>query len=372
MTYRPAATASAYLIFLWVAHASFAADGPADRLPGSRAALLPVIDLSGNEAATARVEHELAIRLDLRLGAPLIRGTEVRDWARRFRIRNLGSETPERLAKLAEGLGVDWLFLATLFEAIDDPLPRVTLSAKVLHKGSDLVPWAGYVSTTGLSEAGLLGVGLVEDLEELEQLCALRLADDLADYLSGEPPRIASGGRARGFVSTELTHQHLERIAILPFDSVVDKDAQRAAALITDLAYVSLHRLGVQPLAPGLIEQAIREVAFSVAGSVDPDVRALLYESRGVQAVLTGTIDVMGFARKGLEPEPIVELGVRLVGARDGRILWTVDEARRGWDNAAPFGFRRIYSPGLLAEHIMGMMAASLVGESGRREDMRP
>ena len=327
---------------------------------GASMALLPVRDLTGDPVSVEVLKA--ALRAELSAEYELTDSGRLRDVLRRWRIRDARSVPPELLGRVADELGVEWLFIATLHRCDLEPVPMVTVSGQVMRRGERRLVWAGFQSLSGLDEVGLLGRGWVGNLDVLEQKAAARLTGSFIRRTepNGRSPRPAS----RLFRREALDVGSAGTIAVLPFEGVTGVGATNAGLMVTDLAYAVLWRRGASLALPGAVDDLLGQSGAGLQGGIDVAVRSSLLERLEADLLFTGTVETFDFIQQSIEPEPAVALAVRLIETRTGRLLAFGGSEREGWDRQRLFGRGRIHSPERLAELIMESLVADL-GEKG-------
>jgi len=327
---------------------------------GASMALLPVMDFTGDPVSVEVLKRALWTELSLQY--ELADSEQLRDALRRWRIRDARSVSPELLRRVADELGVDWVFTATLHRCDLEPLPMVTVSAQVMHRGERRLVWAGFESVTAMDEVGLLGRGWIGDLDELEQKAAARLAAGFTWRENPEEwsPRPAS----RLFRRQAFDVSAAGTIAVLPFEGTTGVGATTTGLMATDLAYAVLWRQGATLALPGAVAELLRRSTATIQGGLDDSTRLSLAGGVGAGLLFTGTVETFEFIRTGLEPEPAVALAVRFIEPQTGRLLAHGGAEREGWDQQRLFGRGRVHSPERLAQLIMESLVADL-GEKG-------
>lgn len=347
-TRRRVATVTAMLL---AAAAAASAVAPAAATEPARVALMPVQDRSGDPEALAALES--ALRVELGRFHPLVEPETIRNAMRTTRLRDPGAGPPAALDALAERVGADWCFLATLHAAGRGHVPQASVSARIVERGRRHLAWAGFESVSGLDAMGALGIGRVERLEELLPVLARRLVEDFA----GDPRRRRRAPTARGgFLREPVTN--VGTVAVIPFDAVEARDPTIAAETVTNLALAVLHRRGVTIADPAAVEELLRRRGVRSRGGLDALSRGALRAALGPELFLTGTVERYDLEGSPLSPEPVVALSARLLGAADGRILWLDGIEWTGRDTTGPFGLGRVHATGVMAER----MITALVG----------
>jgi hypothetical protein len=327
---------------------------------GASMALMPVRDLTGDPVSVQVLKQALWAELSLQY--ELADSVQLRDALRRLRIRDARSVAPEMLRRVADELGVDWVFIATLHRCALEPMPMVTVSAQVMHRGEQRLVWAGFESLTAMDEVGLLGRGWVGDLDTLEQMAAAKLAAGFT--WRGNPAQRAPRPASRLFRRLALDVEAAGTIAVLPFEGTTGVGATNTGLMATDLAYAALWRQGATLALPGAVAELLRGAEATILGILDHSTRSRLAGELDADLLFTGTVETFEFIQQGAEPEPAVALAVRIIEPRTGRLLAHGGAEREGWDRQRLFRRGRVHSPERLAQLIMESLVADL-GEKG-------
>jgi hypothetical protein len=375
------ATLAGCLVALLVA--AFAPAATAE-LPQGRGVLLPLQDRVGDPEQAELIETLL--RQALAEQGDLLVTEDVRSVLRSLRVRDAASESPERLTMLADRLGIDWFFVATLHEMgrgrdlVDgdegalssqrredaSETPEVVLSARILRRDSDQLWWAGFGAGSGRDGERLFGLGEVGSLDELTR----GVTRDLV--AAAVTPR-ADAGR-RGLV--KLADSYLravggpsppELVAVIPMDSAATIEASSSAEVATAALFAALGDLGFAVLLPGAVQAVLQENGQGSLGAVSRSEWEALARDTGARWVATGTVETYRRGQ-GRTPDPWVAFSVRLIATGDGSIGWLSGLERTGSDTAAAFDRRRIYSTGDLTYEMMRSLFGALrSGPSGAR-----
>lgn len=325
--------------------------------------LLPVQDRVGDPALTT-VIHD-TFEAELAESHQLVRTPEMRDVLRRLRIRDVKLAAPAQLDRLASELGVEWFLSSTLHEAILDPVPQITVSARLYRAGVPELAWAGFDAASGIDEQRWLGLGGTADAFELARQVALRLAESALGR-AGEGRRARDSDSKNGFRSRRLEASPTTLAAIVPFDSVSGPNSGVAAEIVTEATIAALYELGIRLLSPSAVDEIQRERGRLWRGELDAPTRQALNRQGGVDWVLTGTVEVY-VSERSLRPDPRVALSARLLEAASGRILWMDGRDRRGARPGSLYDTGRIYSAGALANEIVRAFVAELYGPQDRQ-----
>ena len=330
--------------------------GPEPRpLPPGKGLILPIQDRAGSPDT---VEYlSLLTRQSLsESGAQLTEVVGLRDSLRRMRIREATTATSEKLLQLSRILGTDWLVSTTLHELVREPIPQITLSAQIFRPETTTLDWSGFVSMTGLDRQTWLGLGEVDSLDELLRRAIGELFADFASGPSGSPKKRLPHSK-HGFLREPVPPSTSGAVAVIPFDSIVDRDALRVAELQTRAWIAALDRGGFRVVRPGAVHQVMRERGQLLLGEVDRSTALELATRLGVEWVLTGTVETYKTG-SGLLPDPWVAIGARLIHSDSGRIFWSDGRERQGSDSQTLFQQGRIYSAADLSLEMVHSMIA--------------
>jgi TolB-like protein len=320
------------------------------RIEGAGIALFPTQNRAGDSPAAAALDRTL--RFELSNYGHMIGPERTRDALRQLRIRNGDLASPELLRLLGEELGVVWLVSATLHDAERRLVPRLTVSARIYSGKTGELLWAGFQGGSGIDRRKLLGLGTIQDLESLVPL----VARDLLTELPEAPGDTAATDPRTG----EPFPTGLGTVAVVPFAGSTGRRATANAETATEAALAQLFRGGVRLVSPNRSHEILRRLQGGQWGGVDLGTRMALARTGGADTILTGAIETYDVGGSEFEPEPRVAVGLRLLDAETGRILWAGSLERAGWDRRGVFGLGRIYSRGALIERMMEILAKRL------------
>ncbi len=324
-----------------------------------RLILLPIQDRIGDQELMAVVEQ--AVRQELAGRFILTHPKLVRDGLRAGRIRDAGATTPSRLAGLALELEVETFLSITIHQAVDGPVPDITISGQSFVAGENRLRWAGFRSASGLDGRRMLGRGVIGDLNELARLTARRLIDDFLRPEANLSGRITVTAPVRGtFRRSLINTSATSRMAVLPFDSVVTRGSTTAAEMATAALLAVLHRNGVPLTHPGMVDDTLRLRYEHRHGGLDELSRAALKIGGGADWFVTGTVETLEM-KGGIEPVPWIGLGVRLVEVDSGQIFWIGGLERTGQEEENVFGLDRVHSPGKLLDGMLEAISSAVL-----------
>lgn len=327
--------------------------------PAGRVTFLPVQDPLGDPEAVGLLESVLLERLGDRLLASDPR--EVRDHLRALRLRDPSLLTQPELRELARLTGGRHFLVVTLLDINREPVPRVTLSAKLLPADGGTLSWAGFVSATGIDSTPWLGLGHVHDWKVLLRQTAESLVEDLRGDTAGVAATKPLDDEPHVYRAPDFPPVSGRDLAIVPLDSVDDKGLPLAAQTATDLLYARMHARGARLLLPGTVRRVMLEKGVPLAGGVSGD----LGKALAADVLLTGTVEAWRFVAEGLEPQPEVGLSLRFLEAGSGRIRAMGSLYRNGWSKSGLLELRRIHGASLLASRVTETLLEELLPPSG-------
>ncbi len=344
------------LLALWTDLLWARSDAGTLALPDGRGLILPIQDRAGSPETTEFLD--LLVRQDLsRLGSELGDGIGLRDTLRRLRVREVATSTSEELLQLSQLLEFDWLVSITLHELVREAIPKVTLSAQIFRPAKASLDWSGFVSVTGLDRETWLGLGRIDSADDLLRLATRLLFADF-DATAPRRPKARIRKSRGGFLRGEVTPESSGPVAVVPFESLVDREPFVVAELHTRAWLAALVSRGFDVVRPGAVHQVMRGQNRLLLGEVDLATATSIADEIGAEWVLSGTVETYQ-AGSGLQPRPWVAVGARLVHSRSGQIHWIDGLEQRGSDTDGLFQRGRVYSAATLS---LGM-AQSLIGE---------
>lgn len=160
----------------------------------------------------------------------------------------------------------------------------------------------------------------------------------------------ADGGRT--FVSATFAPGAGTRVAVLPFENLT---AHPSAGLIcAQLTSTELYQRGLfAQLEETAIRRTLADNRVDISKLSDRTYALEVAQLLDVDAVLIGSVSEYGY-QHGLREEPSVGINVRLVGTRDGEVLWASSRADVG------AGFWRRESVNETAQRLVGLMVDGL------------
>jgi len=309
------------------AHREFRSDQtvPPEALLGARVALPPVADYSGGAAADSLLASRLTAALKS-TGAEVFAGSRLRPLLRRHRIRSQGMVGRQEALVMAEALALDRIVLASWDVVRTGLSPEVGLSLRLLDPRAGGLLAAVSIDATGLDGAGLLGTGVETDPGRVADAAVAQAVEDLAEAAA----RTRAGDRDR------------PTLAVVPLDNLAG--IGHAGEVGTVVLVSALMASGFPVLEPGFLRAWQRDHEIAFRGAFGAEALRELREEWGVQAVVTGTMDI--FEPAVGDPAvsvPRVALGLRAVDTATGQVILARELEGRGDDDDGWFQQGRIH-----------------------------
>lgn len=299
---RRAPLATAWLLSFML-FALLLAPGPARAASGGALdiAVLPFANLSEDMEAQMAVMPAVRDRL-AEMGVEVAVEADVERILFRDRVRDTAYVSADVANELGDELGVEAVFLGCIVSFVQEDVPQMGLTARLIDTRSGRILWAGFASVNGTEFAGLLGLGEIKTIDRLIPKAVDRLLDS---FSAGPPP-----------VPREQTY----KIAVMPFKN--NTEAVDADIKATYMSLVGLSRSRMfEPLEHGEIREAMVRSRIGKTGELDYETLEALSKELRVDGILLGTLENYPKTEIATVP-PEVEMTVRLLDAREKRLLW--------------------------------------------------
>jgi TolB-like protein len=298
---RPLASVSLLMLFALFAILLAPVAVSAGPGPAMKIAVFPFGNLSEDMEAQRAVMPAVKDRL-AEMGMALADEADVNRILFRDRQRDTSYVSLDVAREFGDELGVEAVFVGCVVSYSEEDSPQIGLTARLIDARTGRILWAGFESTKGTEFAGILGLGEIKTMDRLIPAVVDRLLGSLS---SGPPP-----------VQREQTY----RIAVVPFKN--NTEAVNAGTGVTYLALVGLFRSKLfEPLEYGEIREAMVRSRIPIKGELDYKTLELLSGELNADGVLLGTLESYPERRRAALP-PEVEMTVRLLDAREKRMLW--------------------------------------------------
>jgi len=367
---------AAALITLAAAFAPLQAAGGAVPQAGSSTAamaLFPLEDLSAAAAPVEAVEQHWRAALEAR-GFQVLPAPVVEAFLQRHRVRWTGGISKDLGKSLQEETGAAGVLIASidLYDARD--VPRFALTARLVSAGEDpRILWMDTASGAGDEAPGVLGLGLVFDIEVI--------ADRVIDHLAGslvartesegnrlETPKPARKRRPRSFFRSPEGAEAWKaatRTAVLPFANATT--SPRAGGIVTlQILRALVNGTDLEVIEPGVVREALLQSRLIQEEGLSVPQASLLRVLLGADLALFG--EVTEYVEDGPEGfEPAVDFSVRGIDTARGQVIWSSISQERGFEGAVFFGAGRIVTAHRLTSEMSEALVATLEGSRGAR-----
>ena len=340
-----------------------------EAVPPVRLVVMPVLDLTGSVAPSALIEAMISDRLQLR-GFDLVPARDLDAWFAEHRIRFTGGLGAEALSALRERTAASAVLFTNVDQFGEDLPPRVALTARAVDLATGRIVWTGAVARSGRDRPGLLGRGVVEDVERLAddavgELFAEFRSTTLATLLGPDAPRVDHDRPRprrdyrphRAFRAPALTLTFdgptPPRVAVLPFFNGSPRaDAGDLAANL--YVHELVGRSTIEVVEPGIVRDALLRGRVIQDQGLSFSQISNLQEMLDVDLVVTGR--VLTFSDPGGDSVSRVAFSVWVFDTHTREVVWSAYSASRGDDGVVFFDRGRAWSARAL---LAGMIRAS-------------
>ena len=324
-------------------------------------AVFPVENLSGTTAPVKPIRGLLIEQLK-RKGFNVLDDEALEGFLVRNRIRYTGGIDALTARALKQETGVEAVFITSLELFSDAVPPKIALSARLVSAGENpSIVWMDGVGLAGDDSPGILGLGLIEDIEKLVTKALDTLTWSCADQAyykieRAETGKLQSKFRPRvSYRSPGLEPGKKPRVAVVPF---FNKSGRKYGGEITVLSLMrALKYAGLDVVEPGVVRSAFLNlriimedgIALAEANALSPVVNA--------DFVLGGQVfeyeDYEGAAGKAR-----VRFSVQLISKESQRVVWSSVSQNDGDDKVYFFDWGRVNTA-----HAMASQMARFIGD---------
>lgn len=295
---------------------------------GVRYAMLPLRNLSAD--ATGAMEIGTRLREELgRRGASFVPADELDRVLVERRVRYTDSLAADDARAVRAATGASFGLAGVVFDFERGTEPRIAAALRVIDLSSGERVQSSFVAMRGQDARGLLGLGAIEDVNELEERALPSLLAAFGEH--GGPlvqPAVAAAARTRTRPADDAPR--VERVAVLPFiNRSTRSDAGASFAEI--LAHEWFRGRGVQIVEASELRAALRRARIRTLQEMDAATMASIGELLGVRWFALGSVDRFGeetVVRDQRHPE--IEVSMRVVDAHTGLVVASKSLRLRG------------------------------------------
>jgi len=343
-------------------------------------AVLPVQNYSATPAPLPRLRDVFVEQLRSQ-GLRLLADEELDTFMARHRLRHVGGIGRQMAKDFAEEVGADGVIITYLEEYRKKSPPKFSMMARLVTTSASELPtvvWMDGASYAGNEAPGLLGLGLVRDINVLEERAVKRLAASLAGYLAEQPIQEPTQGEEEKGEKREildsdfrpriqyrspalpaLKDEEKPTVAILPF---LNESERRFAGDLIGLHVLQNIVRGKEDynvIEPGVVRNVLlaNRVVIPYGLSIADD--TLLFSQLDTDFLLSG--NVVDYTDPGGDNMPSVHFTAYAIARDDNKMVWSSESINKGDEGLHLFGLGRIHTAAelssLMTEKVVRMLA---------------
>ena len=228
--------------------------------------------------------------------------------------------------------------------------------------------WADDVSRSGEDSPGLLRIGVIARVDELERLVVQTAARAVESWVANRSrgdtcrsdPRFAPRRQFRAPVLDDVGRR---TIAVLPFAN----DTRRRSAdevVLGQLVAELVRSRAFEVLDPGVVREELLANRIMFEGGVSLDRASTMLDLLNADLVASG--EVHGFSEGiGIQQPPAVSFSAYVIDRMTGEVVWSSTSRGEGNDGVYLFGARRVYSTSALSCRMTRGVIDAVVGDRG-------
>ncbi len=290
---------------------------------------MPLDNVGGDQSAYETLPPLIVKSLQAR-GWTVASGVEVETLLEQRRVRYFDSLDGEVRRELLTRYNASQILTVTVYAYAPIRNASIGLAAQLVD-ATGAPQWSSVAGLTSGDTERALGLGKKESLEAMAPQAIAALLRGFpcgsCTMVHGSAPRAGLMRRALSFRDSEL--DHARRICILPFDN--ESTAPDAVRLVAGILSLRLSAAGFQLVDPSTLRAAALNAHVSFHNVGSQDLRKL-EKAVGTSLFLRGTI--YGFDDPAIHngTTPALDLEATLVDVAAGKVLWAVQDNRKGTD----------------------------------------
>ncbi len=329
-----------------------------------RIVLLPIDNLAGGAAPTRELQVEIEVALRRRF--ELVTGDILEEFLGRHRIRYTGGIDAEIARAVRDELGADAVLVTSLELYRAGGPPALGLAMRLVSTGDEpVILWMDAAARAGDESPGLLRLGMIDSIRDLQARVIERLARGLSAFADGKRARSPQcGGTWYGpkvrFRSSLLDESRQATLAVIPF---LNEGGRRSAGESVALEFVR-HLVSsgqFRVLEPGVVRDYLLRARVMMPGGVSLETTRLMLGALDVDLVLSGV--VLDYDDSPGMQGPMVRFTATMLDGGSGEVVWNSGSYNRGDDGVFAFGLGRVRTSTDLTCRMVGDVIAAL----GRR-----
>jgi TolB-like protein len=315
------------------------------REPVTRIAIFPIDNQSGDPVALGPLVDSIELAL-ARRGFEVVSGAAVDEFLERHRIRYTGAVDPPGARAARNELKVGGIVVTTIERYLPGPPPRIAITMRLVSATDDpAILWIDGIARTGDESPGLLGLGRIDSVKELQANVLADLARSLRSAVRDEGPRAPRCEAKRIFAphvhyrAPQLSEEPSPRIAVLPF---LNRARQAYAGELVSLGVVrglaGVDRLRV--LEPGVVRDLALRYRLILEGGVTVHQARTMLGALEVDVVVTG--EVFEYVDGGSAGATRASFSITAMDGRTGKVVWQSRSYDLGDEGRTLFDFGEV------------------------------
>jgi TolB-like protein len=218
------------------------------------------------------------------------------------RIRSASYISKKIAREVGKELNAKTILTGSVVSFSSEGNPKVGILSRLIDSSTGVILWADYVSVSGDDYSIVFGMGTIRKVEELVP----KMLDKLfASFSMGISP---------------MNKESVYRIAVMPFKN--NSGSPNAGMIATHMFLVELLKdPAFEPVEYGEIRKLCVELKIRNKGELEFKNIKAISEALGTYMILLGSVDDYVYGTKS-SAVPNVGISVRLLDARENRILW--------------------------------------------------
>jgi len=286
---------------------------------------------------------------------------------RLHRMRHVGGINGDLARALEEETGARAVLITSLDLYRNRNPPKAAFTARLVSTGEDpRILWMGSTSESGDANPGFLGLGRVDDIDEIlyrtvrsiagsAALGAGRLRTEQGEIpkMDRRPPKRLRPKLSFSSSSVPVLGGEGARIAVLPLAN--ESTMPYAGEIVTDQLVREMVRAGLDVLEPGILRHTLLETRLiQPKGPSVPQV-GILDAELNVDRVVFG--EVTEFRESGSGTlHPTVDFSIRVMDTSTRQVIWSSLSHTRGDEKVFFFDVGRIPTAHELASRMAGAL----------------
>jgi TolB-like protein len=303
--------------------------------------LFPFDNLSKNRYALKQFIPVLTGKLEER-GFKVLEEDKLYNLLCRKRVRSWGQVSRELGREIKEEFGIKTALTGSIISFSPGRNPKLGILARLIDLSSGRILWANHTSVTGDEFTGILGLGMIESMNELLPKAADMLLSSFSIQEYQDEP------------------ESDYKIAVMPFKNI---SRFRNAGKITTRLFLNelLNVERFEPVEYGTTRKVIVDLRIRSKGELEYKSIEALSNELGLNGVLVGTVE--NYADSS---NPKVTITARLLDARKKKIVWYNSLQLSGESDVVVFEWGRLRTADKVASRLVSKLVEEMVKQKWR------